>query len=224
MPAGLKRVALIVAGGAGTRMGNDIPKQFLLLNGLPVLMHSIEKFQHLSDKIIVVLPAEWMSHWEQLCQEHNFSVTCELVAGGSTRAASVKNGLAGLDANCLVAVHDAARPLFSKELAEKLYIETMEYGSAVPVIALGDSLRVLKGEESYATDRSVYRLVQTPQCFLAKNLLKAFEHLEYHAFTDEASLLEADGQQVHLVKGEPSNIKLTLPEDFFFAEYYLRPN
>ena len=215
----LKRIALIVAGGTGTRMGNEIPKQFLVLRGKPVLMHTIEKFFSRSDEVIVVLPADWISHWQSLCEDYKLNVGYKTVIGGVTRAASVRNGLNEIDSNAIVAVHDAARPLISTALIDKLYIVAGEQGSAVPVVTLRDSIRIIEGNANRAVDRSAFRLVQTPQCFIAGKLLESFNNIEFEIFTDEASLMEASGQTVFLVEGEHTNIKLTHPEDFIYAEH-----
>ena len=220
MPA-IKRISLIVAGGTGTRMGSEIPKQFLLLKGRPVLMYTIEKFFSQSDEVIVVLPENWMEHWQKLCNEYNFYVEHKTVAGGNTRAESVRNGLTGIYLNAIVAVHDGARPLVSNTLINQLFIAAGEYGSAVPVVQLSDSLRILEGSTNRSVDRSAYRLVQTPQCYKVDTLLRAFNNKDYHLFSDEASLMEASGNTVYLVEGEVTNIKITVPEDFIIAEHFL---
>ncbi len=222
MNKSLKRIALIVAGGTGSRMGNNIPKQFLVLNGKPVLMHTIEKFHAVSDEVIVVLPQEWEMHWESLCKHYHFTHPITIVSGGSTRASSVKNGLALIHNESIVAVHDAARPLISQGLITKLYIEAEVHGNAIPVIPVTDSLRFLEGSVNKSVDRTAFRLVQTPQCFLKSQLEIAYNQRDFELYTDDASLLQAAGTAVHLVDGEVSNIKLTHPADFMLAEYYLK--
>ena len=218
----MKRIALIVAGGSGSRIGGSIPKQFLLLNGRPMLMHTIEKFHDISDRVIIVLPEIHSAFWQQLCIEHQFTLNVTLVFGGVTRAASVKNGLAAIEMDSIVAVHDAARPLVSKKLIDKLYISAVTNGNAIPVIPVGESMRYVDGETNNVVDRSQYRLVQTPQCFRTELLVKAFDKADYQNFTDDASLLQAAGYQVHLEEGEPFNIKITQANDFLFAEYYIQ--
>ncbi|MEP7263277.1 MAG: 2-C-methyl-D-erythritol 4-phosphate cytidylyltransferase [Bacteroidota bacterium] len=214
----MKRYAIIVAGGTGSRMGNDTPKQFLLLKGRPILLHSIEKFSSHCNEVIVVLPESKMEEWVALCEENNFPLNYRLVAGGMMRAESVKNGLEVIEGDGVVAIHDAARPLISEKLIEKLFHVAEQEDSAVPVIKLSDSLRKLQGKESKAVDRSDYRLVQTPQCFSISLIRKAFLQAGFRNFTDEASLAEAAGYTINLVDGEISNFKITLPEDLNYAE------
>ena len=218
----MKRIALIVAGGSGSRIGGPIPKQFLLLNGRPMLMYTIEKFHDISDRVIIVLPEIHSAFWQQLCIEHQFTLSVTLVYGGDTRAASVKNGLAVIEEESIVAVHDAARPLVSKKLIDKLYISAANHGNAIPVIPVGETMRMVDGEHNYVVDRSQFRLVQTPQCFKTEMLLKSFHMVDYQNFTDDSSLYQAAGHQIHLEEGEPFNIKVTHPNDFLFAEYYLQ--
>lgn len=217
----MKRIALIVAGGSGTRMRESIPKQFMLLSGKPVLMHVIERFHAECDAIIVVLPGQWIEYWEKLCIQFRFAVPVTIVAGGKTRAGSVRNGLDQMENGSLVAVHDAARPLISKSLIQKLYISAGKNGNAIPVIPLTDSLRIVDGEINKAVDRNSFRLVQTPQCFHTENLKEAFKHPQFDTFADEASLAQSVGQEIHLVEGDPLNIKITRKEDLFFAEHYI---
>ena len=214
----MKRYSIIVAGGSGTRMGGETPKQFLLLKGKPLLMYCIEKFSKHCDQVIVVLADERMQEWKELCTQFNFTVNHQLVSGGVMRAESVRNGLEAIEGESIVAIHDAARPLISEKLIEKLFTVAEQQGSAIPVIKLGDSLRKVDGNESKAVDRNDYRLVQTPQCFDFFLLKKAFLQPGYRNFTDEASLAEAAGYTVQLVEGEVNNIKITLPGDLSYAE------
>lgn len=214
----MKRYAIIVAGGTGSRMGNDTPKQFLLLKGKPILLHSIEKFSGHCDEVIVVLPENKMEEWKTICKKNNYPQSYQLVAGGVVRSESVRNGLEVIVGDGVVAVHDAARPLISEKLIEKLFHVAEQEDSAIPVIKLSDSLRKLSGNESKAVDRSDYRLVQTPQCFNISLIRKAFLQPGFRNFTDEASLAEAAGYNICLVDGEVSNIKITLPEDLNYAE------
>ncbi len=214
----MERYAIIVAGGTGSRMGTDIPKQFLVLKGMPVLMHSIEKFSRHCKRVIVVLPSDRKEQWEALCSEFRFTVPHEIVSGGTMRAESVKNGLDVLETEGVVAIHDAARPLLSDKLITRLLTVAEQEGSAIPVIKVGDSLRKLTGNASKAVDRNEYRLVQTPQCFDINLIRKAFLQPGFRNFTDEASLAEAAGYSVNLVEGESTNIKITLPSDLSYAE------
>jgi 2-C-methyl-D-erythritol 4-phosphate cytidylyltransferase len=212
------RYAIIVAGGSGSRMGADVPKQFMLLKGKPLLMHCIEKFAKHCEKIVVALPDDKMDYWKELCNEYKFTVKHDVVSGGLMRSESVKNGLDVLEENGVVGIHDAARPLISDKLIIRLYTAAEQEGSAIPVIKVGDSLRRMTGNTSAAVDRSDYRLVQTPQCFDLHLIRKAFLHPGFRNFTDEASLAEAAGYSMHLVDGEVTNIKITVPADLSYAE------
>jgi 2-C-methyl-D-erythritol 4-phosphate cytidylyltransferase len=214
----MKRWSIIVAGGTGSRMGSDVPKQFLVLKGKPVLMHSIEKFSKHCDEVIVALAEDRMEEWKKLCNSYDFKIRHQVIAGGLMRAESVRNGLEMIDGNGVVAVHDAARPLVSENLIERLFKMAEQQSTAVPVIRVGDSLRKLNGATSRAVDRNDYRLVQTPQCFDCSLLRKAFLQPGFRNFTDEASLAEAASYEVHLVEGEATNIKITVPGDLSYAE------
>ena len=218
----MKRYALIVAGGQGTRMKSTLPKQFLLVNDKPVLMHTLERFVADNMSIVLVLNNDYHEYWKQLCDKHNFSITHQLIKGGTTRAESVWNGLQQTEPNSLVAVHDAVRPLISVSLIEKLFNAAAQYGNAVPAVNIRESLRQMIGVNSFAVDRKNYRIVQTPQCFKTSELLEAFKNPDFTSFTDEASLYEQTGRKIHLIEGEFSNIKLTFPEDILFASAILK--
>lgn len=218
----MKRYALIVAGGQGTRMKSTLPKQFLPVNDRPVLMHTLEQFRNDNLEIVLVLNSEFHDYWNHLCNDYRFHIPHQLINGGNTRADSVLNGLKEMEKNSLVAVHDAVRPLVSNVLIEKLFNEAIKHGNAVPAVVLKESLRELNGNDSYAVDREQYRIIQTPQCFRTTELLEAFQNPDYFSFTDEASLYEQTGRKIHLVEGEYCNIKITFPEDLLFAAAYLK--
>ena len=218
----MNRYVVIVAGGEGTRMKSTLPKQFLLVNDKPVLMHTLECFVACNATIVLVLLNDYHAYWKQLCTEYNFTVAHQIVSGGDTRAASVLNGLQQIDPNSLVAVHDAVRPLVSSTLIEKLFVAADENGNAVPAVSVRESMREIKGNNSVAIDRNNFRIVQTPQCFRTDELLIAFQHPHFSSFTDEASLYEATEKKIHLVEGEFSNIKITFPEDVLFASAFLK--
>lgn len=217
------KAAIIVAGGSGSRMNTEIPKQFLLLKGLPVLMHSILKFDDGDTEIIAVIPKSLHQQWKTLCTEHSFTVKHQLAEGGSSRSESVFNGLKILpEKEGVVAVHDAARPLVSKRLIKELFDCAKQQSNAIPVTDMKDSIRIVNGNESKSVDRNLFKSVQTPQVFKTAELNKAFEScfsknipLE---FSDEASLMEFNGHKIFLVNGEHSNIKITYPHDLIFAE------
>lgn len=223
----MKTLAIIVAGGSGTRFGAQLSKQFLELKGRPILMHTIEAFGHCGDcsfDIVVTLPADQMDLWQQLCHKYGIDVPHRVVPGGETRWHSVKNALDSiLDINDvdIIAVHDGVRPLITAELIGRT-IETARCdGAAIPVVTLNDSVRQVKGEISHALDRSTLRAVQTPQAFDARLLHDAYSLPYQPTFTDDASVVECAGHMVTLVEGDPHNLKITRPMDLALAEYLL---
>jgi 2-C-methyl-D-erythritol 4-phosphate cytidylyltransferase len=215
---------IIVAGGSGLRMNSDIPKQFMLLAGKPVLMHSIERFLSFdpSINIIVVLPAKETAEWQSLCEKHTFSIKHMVVTGGNTRFHSVRNGLDTITEKGLIGVHDGVRPIFSNELLKRCYSEAAEKGNAVPYVHLRESLRRIDGRKNEAVKRDSFVIVQTPQCFSSDVLKKAFLAEYQTTFTDDATVVEASGETIHLVEGESSNIKITFPGDLILAEALLK--
>ena len=219
----MEKFALIVAGGSGTRMGAEIPKQFIPLCGKPILMHTLEQFHNYdaSMQLVLVLPSNQFSVWKELCRENNFQIIHQLVAGGNTRFQSVKNGLDTLPENGLVFIHDGVRPLVSQETIAHCEETTRAKGNALPVMPVVESLRELTPEASKHTDRSRFRLVQTPQTFKLNLIKKAFEQEESPLFTDDASVCEAMGETINLVDGNPENIKITRPFDLKIAEFLL---
>ena len=213
----MKKVALIVAGGKGERMNTDIPKQFLVLNDLPILMHSLNAFSHL-DKIILVLPRAQIENWEELCKQYNFILKHTVVAGGINRFGSVKNGLAKIDEGSIVAIHDGVRPLVSKNLIDKLIGATKKGNGIIPIVAVKDSIRKVEGCKSKAVSRSNLYKVQTPQCFFASTLKDAYKQNFSLFFTDDASVLESNGGKIITIIGEERNLKITTKEDLMLAE------
>jgi 2-C-methyl-D-erythritol 4-phosphate cytidylyltransferase len=212
--------ALIVAGGTGTRMGTDIPKQFLELAGKPVLMHTIARFRAFdkSIKIITVLPENQLGLWEELQEKYSFSVSHTVVAGGSSRFFSVRNGLQEVEENGLVAIHDGVRPLVSIDTIKRCFSDAEKFGNAVPVISPSDSLRMITGQVNMPVNRHYLRIIQTPQVFDVKLIKKAYLQDFSPDFTDDAMLLEKTGESIHLVEGNRENIKITNPEDLAIAE------
>ena len=213
----MKKVALIVAGGKGERMNTDIPKQFLVLNDLPILMHSLNAFSHL-DKIILVLPRAQIENWEELCKQYNFILKHTVVAGGINRFGSVKNGLAKIDEGSIVAIHDGVRPLVSRNLINKLIGATKKGNGIIPIVAVKDSIRKVEGYKSKAVSRSNLYKVQTPQCFFASTLKDAYKQNFSLFFTDDASVLESNGGKIITILGEEKNLKITTEEDLRIAE------
>lgn len=219
----MQKSVIIVAGGSGKRMGTEIPKQFLLLKGKPILMHTIKRFYSYDTaiEIILVLPKEQISVWKELCVEHNFSIQHKIAEGGSERFYSVKKGLEKLQHNGIVAIHDGVRPLVSIDTIDRCFVKAIETGAAIPVMPVIESLRKLNGENSYAVNRSEFVLVQTPQCFNIDLLKKAYEQDFSAQFTDDASVIELAGAKVVLVNGNIENIKITTPQDLALAEYLI---
>lgn len=220
----LKRSVIIVAGGSGTRMNSDIPKQFLLLNGLPVLMHSVNAFRKFnpSVQIVIALPRAYYSLWDTLCLKYNFLAKHELTPGGETRAQSVKNALALVPGTGFTAIHDGVRPLVSEETIRKAFYEAELFGNAVPVIPVNESVRKTEGTSNMAVPRDTLYIVQTPQVFKTGLIKKAYSLLDKDDFTDDATILETTGEKIHLFEGNRENIKITYPNDLLIAEDLFR--
>lgn len=219
------KYAIVVAGGKGTRFSNDQPKQFIELEGKPVLIHTLEKFVATSRdiRIIVVLPKEDMGRWAQLQQRYPTISTVESCTGGATRMESVRNGLARIDTDGWVAIHDGVRPLTSPKLIAASYAEAQQHGSAVPAVAMKDSLRKISaGGDTVAVDRSHFRLVQTPQTFRVSEIQRAYALASGGTATDDATVAEQAGMAIHLFEGHYDNIKITTPDDLVLARALMR--
>ena len=215
--------AIIVGGGSGLRMNMGIPKQFLPISGRPIIMRTIEKF-HDSDhemKIYVVLPADQMEYWNELCIKHHFTIKHTLIEGGNERFFSVKNALAQIAADGLVAVHDGVRPFVSLETIKRCFEQAEQVDCVIPVVESADSIRQIGEEGSQSVDRKLYRMVQTPQVFKSSILLEAYQQEFSPLFTDDASVVERLGHKIHLVEGNRENKKLTTPMDLLIAEAFL---
>lgn len=216
----MKYYAIIVAGGSGNRMQSAVPKQFLLLNGLPILMHTITAFSKslLNPKIMVVLNIDQHKYWEELCLQYNFNIPHEVIKGGTQRFHSVKNGLKVIKGNGIVAIHDAVRPLISSGLITKAYHVAEETGNCIVGIPPTDSVRsILPDGKSKALSRDELALIQTPQTFELELLRKAYRTAYRNEFTDDASVVEYSGVKINLIQGERENIKITYPEDIEIA-------
>ncbi len=222
----MQEYAIIVAGGTGSRMQSDIPKQFITVNGLPILMHTIRAFRRYSQQlsIIVVLPENQFVLWNDLCTVHHFKEYYTLVKGGETRFHSVRNGLDWITAtDALVAVHDGVRPVIGKNMIANSFSTAYQYGTAVTCVAPKDSIRSINSDgTSAAIDRSQLRLIQTPQTFKINWMREAFQQPYRSQFTDCASVLELAGFPIQLIEGSYENIKITTPEDLKWAEVYLK--
>jgi 2-C-methyl-D-erythritol 4-phosphate cytidylyltransferase len=221
----MKHTAIIVAGGSGSRMGADLPKQFLRIEEKPVFLYSIDAFlQAYNDmRIILVMPPTYAGMAQSILDEFGYPSSIEIVEGGETRFHSVKNGLAIASEDSLIFIHDAVRCLATPGLIRRCGDAASEKGSAIPVIPVRDSIR-RKDDAlncSVVVSREGLYIVQTPQVFLGSVILPAFASLYDPGFTDEASVLEASGQQVFLVEGEEGNTKITFPDDLTFAAWKL---
>jgi 2-C-methyl-D-erythritol 4-phosphate cytidylyltransferase len=222
----MKKALILVAGGSGTRMQSAIPKQFLLLSGKPVLVHTLERFAlfDATMQVVLVLPATAFERWNTIAAEYGTAgFEVQVTAGGETRFHSVQNGLALVTAD-VVGIHDAVRPLVSIETIARAYETATATGSGVPAIALTDSIRRIEQGVSVAANREHFRLIQTPQCFKTEMLRKAYQQPWSSSFTDDASVAEAAGEVITLTEGNQENIKLTSPADMLIAEALLDMN
>ena len=219
----MKKIALIVAGGKGSRMNNDIPKQFLLLKNKPVLYYTLKAFMDAYEdiEIILVLPEEHISKGQEIIDGYFDHSRIRITAGGRTRFHSVQNGLALINEESIVFVHDGVRCLVSANLIRKCYEAAVESGTAVPAVECNDSVRLLTTNGNKSLDRNKVKIIQTPQTFHSKILIPAYKIDYKDKFTDEASVVDAYGLTINLIEGEKSNIKITTPADLFFAEYLL---
>ena len=219
----MKKIALIVAGGKGSRMNNDIPKQFLLLKNKPVLYYTLKAFTDAYEniEIILVLPEEHIGKGQEIIDGYFDHSRIRITAGGRTRFHSVQNGLALINEESIIFVHDGVRCLLTVSLIKKCYQAAVENGTAVPAVECGDSVRLLTPNGNKILDRNKVRLVQTPQTFHSKILLPAFKIDYKDKFTDEATVVEAYGLEINLIEGEKNNIKITTPEDLLVAEVLL---
>jgi 2-C-methyl-D-erythritol 4-phosphate cytidylyltransferase len=217
------KYVVVVAGGMGMRMGAAQPKQFLLLRGKPVLWHTLMVFLEAYDdlKIVLVLPADFLEAGRDLAGGLPAASRVRLVVGGETRFHSVRNGLALVEEDSLVAVHDGVRCLVGVELVRRCFEQAARVGSAIPVVDCADSVRLVSSEGSEAIDRSVVKLVQTPQVFQGSLLLRAYREALSVSFSDDATVVEASGVPVHLIQGDQTNIKITLSIDLLIAEQVL---
>ncbi|HRA11008.1 MAG TPA: 2-C-methyl-D-erythritol 4-phosphate cytidylyltransferase [Chitinophagaceae bacterium] len=219
----MKKYAIIVAGGKGIRMGNDLPKQFILLNNKPVLYYTLKAFldSYIDLQIILVLPLDYTDMGQEIIDAYFDKSRIRIAAGGDSRFQSVKNGIALVEDEAIVFVHDGVRCLVSKELIHRCYDQAVETGTAIPSITSSDSIRIITEEGNEAFDRTNVKLIQTPQTFHSKIILPAFQIDYKDKFTDEATVAEAYGIKVTLVAGEEINIKITRPIDLLIAERIL---
>jgi 2-C-methyl-D-erythritol 4-phosphate cytidylyltransferase len=219
----MKKTAIIVAGGTGQRMGTVVPKQFLEIEGKSILLHTIDQFVAAFSDInfIIVLPSGYIEEGQKIIASSGLSQEFQFVAGGDTRFQSVKNGLAEVDQDAVVFVHDAVRCLLTPALIQRCFQQAVEKGSAIPAVSSTDTIRLIDGASHHVVNRENVMMIQTPQTFNAALLIKAFEQVYKPSFTDEANVVESAGTPVFLVDGEFENIKITRPLDLAIAEYIL---
>lgn len=219
--------AVIVAGGSGSRMQSKLPKQFIEIGGLPILMHTINQFKGYSSNlnIILVLPDYQIDNWKLLCEKFKFDTSKILfVEGGATRFQSSKNGINAIKSNtAIVAIHDGVRPFVTNEIIKNGFILASKKGAAVCCVACKDSVRFIENNSltNYSISRNNLRLIQTPQIFELNMLKKAYSVEENETFTDDASVVESDGVSINLYEGDYRNIKITTQEDLYLAEILL---
>jgi 2-C-methyl-D-erythritol 4-phosphate cytidylyltransferase len=216
----MTKTTIIVAGGSGLRMGHELPKQFLPIGGIPVLMLTIDAFYRYDAgmHLVVVLPSSQIDFWRELCTTHNFAIKHTVVAGGETRFHSVKNGLTAALPESLVAVHDGVRPFVSQQTIARCFDEALKSGSAIPVTASVESIRQIIGDASVSVNRASYMMVQTPQVFQWQVIDAAYQLPYDTLFTDDASVVEKACFKVTLVDGNRENLKLTTPFDLLVGE------
>lgn len=210
----MNKIALILAAGTGERMKESVPKQFLLLDKKPILMHTIKKFTDFDD-IVVVINESYFNFWKKLCAKYQFTANHRVVAGGKTRFNSVKNGLNVISDDCAVAIHDGVRPFATKNLINKIInklIDSNENIGLIPTIPIKDSVCLYKKKFQHI-DRNNMFLIQTPQCFFSKSIKKAYQQKYQLSFTDDASVFINNNGKVNILSGEETNIKITTKED-----------
>lgn len=211
---------IITAGGKGLRMGADIPKQFIPINGRPILMRTIEQFRKYSKElhIILVLPKDNLNYWQQLCHDYSFHEEYDIIDGGDNRFHSIQHGLNIIpdDIDGIVGVHDGVRPFPSLDVIARCFDTARTAKAVIPVIPIVETVRYIK--ENKNVPRSDYKLVQTPQCFDIRLIKKAYKQPFCDNFTDDASVVEAIGQKITMVGGNRENIKITTPFDLKVAE------
>lgn len=200
-------------------MNNPTPKQFLEVAGKPLLMHTCQAFLRYAPdlEIVLVLPEAFFDYWQSLCKKYRFHPRHEMVISGPTRFHSVKNGLKQVAEDALVAIHDGVRPLVSLETIGRGFHFAEKFGNAIPVVPVSESVRITENALSKTLPREKIRLVQTPQCFQARLIKKAYNQNYNESFTDDAAVMEADGHRIFLIDGNPENIKITTPADLRMA-------
>lgn len=227
-----KKIVIIAAGGTGSRLNANLPKQYMLLCNKPVLMHTIEAFSGIVDEIYIAIHPQMISYWERLCKEYNFTFQHQLVHGGETRFQSIKNALVYIKGSLsseifttsYIAIHDAARPLVDKTLILESFNQVQSGMNITLAVKSTNSIRIGNQEDSTSIDRNTVWQIQTPQTFPAQVLSEAYKQKESSLFTDDCSVVEKFGKSIRLIESTNRNIKLTYPEDFAIAEILLKDN
>lgn len=204
-------------------MGSELPKQFIPVNDEPIIIHTLRKFLKLLSKedILITLPEDYITQWNDLALKYNLQ-EIKVIKGGKSRFVSIKNALDSIETrDAVIAIHDAVRPLIDIEIIESSYISAIEYGSGVTAIGLRDSIRLIENNNNHAVNRNDFVLVQTPQTFILKDILQAYNNAQHSDFTDDASVWENFGKKVHLVEGSNRNIKITFQDDLKVFEALL---
>ncbi len=213
---------IITAGGIGRRMRSSLPKQFIQVNEKPILMYTIKVFYDFDPtiEILLTLPEDWKSYWEELLQEHDFKIPHRVIDGGKERYDSIKNALKKCTGK-MIAVHDGVRPLVEQDTIKHCFQEAEKSGAAIPVVPIAESMRKKNGESTEIVNREDYLIVQTPQCFQRDILFGAYENSYHEGITDDASLVEEAGHPVETIIGNDSNIKITTQSDLKYAGMFL---
>ena len=217
----VKQAVIFVAGGTGSRMGSPLPKQFLTLNNTPILIHTLRNFYSFNRnfEMVVVMHHDYISFWKDLCLQFEDVPEHTVVAGGEERFHSVKNGIEAVSSDVKhIAIHDAVRPLVSHETLTRCFNALNEHNAVVPATPINDSIREVHGVLNKSVDRSLYKRIQTPQCFESTMLKEAYSKPFSPLFTDDASVVEANDHSVFLVEGNLENIKITSPIDLIVGE------
>jgi 2-C-methyl-D-erythritol 4-phosphate cytidylyltransferase len=218
----INKYAIIVAGGSGSRMKTEIPKQFLELLGKPIIVHTIEKFLQANCSVIVVLPIQEFKRWDEIKLRFPLLNNVIITSGGSTRFESVKNGLNQINKEGIVLIHDAVRPMISINKINELIDFTIKNGNVSAAMPCVDTIRFEKENKSFEIiDRNKIWMMQTPQCFKTNDLKDAYQKAKHTNYTDDAAVYEDAGYKLNLLEGEKTNIKITVIDDLKLAEYYL---
>jgi 2-C-methyl-D-erythritol 4-phosphate cytidylyltransferase len=220
----MEKYVLILAGGLGKRMNTSIPKQFIPIAGKPVLMHTIAKFKNHDPKmnILVIIPKVHIPLWKDLCTEFGFNIEHQIVSGGKERFYSVKNGLKRVPEDSLVLIHDGVRPLVSNETIKRVVNTSLEKGNAIPFLDISQSIRKLTKGKNRMINRNNIKIIQTPQGFHSNDIKEAYAKRYRNSFTDDASVLEALGHEINLVKGNNKNMKITSSTDIHLVDCLLQ--